>query len=162
MPDNDNDEMMMMMMIMMMMIQGLLAHLTLKHEAVKITEVTDLIVHHEVEKVENVPESQPVVEEVKANVTEGKDEKVVEKAEIVKTESVEEPLQVSITHEDHAGNNSISGYTDNTTSGVFHADITWKCRTCSKTFASEELVKQHVLMFHLMERFDKTAQTLRT
>ena len=98
-----------------------------------------------------------MVEEVKANVTEGKDEKVVEKAEIVKTESVEEPLQVSITHEDHAGNNSISGYTDNTTSGVFHADITWKCRTCSKTFASEELVKQHVLMFHLMERFDKTA-----
>ena len=65
---------------------------------------------------------------------------VVEKVEeeIVKKETIEEPLQVSLTDEDHA-------------------DISWKCKTCSKSFSSEDLVRVHVLMFHLMDRFDNTA-----
>ena len=123
--------------------KGLLAHLTLKHEAVKITEVTDLIVHNELE---DVPETghagQPAAENVEAKTSEDNEEKVevVEKVEedVVKKETIEEPLQVSLTNEDHA-------------------DISWKCRTCSKSFSSEDLVRQHVLMFHLMDRFDKTA-----
>ena len=113
---------------------ALLAHLTLKHTAVKITEVTDLIIHNEDDQI-----VKAVVEaDDKSNSSNSNEDPSDEHKEEIKKETVDQPLPVHITTEDNA-------------------DVTWKCKICKKPFVSEELVRQHVLLFHLQDKFDQLA-----
>ena len=100
----------------------------------KITEVTDLIIHNEDDQ--NV---KAVVEaDDKSNSSNSNEDPSDEHKEEIKKETVDQPLPVHITTEDNA-------------------DVTWKCKICKKPFVSEELVRQHVLIFHLQDKFDQLA-----
>ena len=37
------------------------------------------------------------------------------------------------------------------------ADISWKCKICKESFVTEDLARQHVLLFHMMEKFEELA-----
>ena len=117
---------------------GLLAHLTLKHTAVKISEVTDLIDHNENALDLGAAETaQPSIsDKVPEHKTEESKSEVRE--DIVKKEQVDQPLSVHIQADDTA-------------------DISWKCKVCKKHHDTEEAAKQHVLLFHLLDRFEQLA-----
>ena len=101
-------------------LNSLLAHLTLRHEAIKITDVTDFIIHNE---------NQPKPAE------EGVGEEIKEKEDI-KKETLPSPVEINSD--------------DN-------ADITWKCKVCKKSFTTEDLARQHVILEHLIEKFEEIA-----
>ena len=94
---------------------GILAHLTLKHAAVNITDVTDFIVHHE------KPSAEAPEEGDSAEAGDVKEE-------------VAPALPVQINLDDNA-------------------DITWKCKACKKSFTTEDLARQHVILDHLIDHF---------
>ena len=95
---------------------GILAHLTLKHSAIKITDVTDYIIHKE-------KQATPPVEKI---------------AEVKQKQEVSTVMPVEITSEDSA-------------------DITWKCKSCKKSFRCEDLARQHVILDHLIDNFKNEA-----
>ena len=118
---------------------SLLAHLTLKHSAVKINEVTDLIAHNE-----DFESPAPVVESVNAdnNTLSQSNEKSDEllKEVDIKKENVEVSLgRIEITDDDAAVES-------------------WKCKLCvTGQHTTKESIKQHIILNHLQERFESLA-----
>jgi len=94
---------------------GLLAHLTLKHNAINIMDVTELMLHSDED------EAQPPRD-------------LSDSQSGIKQETVAAPLPVTITEADQAS-------------------VSWKCRNCDSPFNSEDAVRQHVLLSHLLDQF---------
>eukprot|EP00090_Calanus_glacialis_P011405 TRINITY_DN19813_c0_g1_i1.p1 TRINITY_DN19813_c0_g1~~TRINITY_DN19813_c0_g1_i1.p1 ORF type:complete len:1174 (-),score=207.75 TRINITY_DN19813_c0_g1_i1:88-3183(-) len=125
---------------------GLLAHLTLKHNAIKITDVTDLIIHNDeqlLRAVKTEPRTTSLSSESHHSTAEPVDKiKAVETvpllAKQIKQECIDKPLPVRIHKKDQA-------------------HISWKCKECEKSFVSEDGVRQHILLTHLLDQFDEIA-----
>ena len=102
---------------------GLLAHLLLKHSVIKITEVTELMIHNEQNMETNENDDNPATDNV------------------VRVEKIkEEPGKIEINHDDTV-------------------ESSWKCKLCGSKFLLEDLAKQHVLLSHLQQEFEKLAPT---
>ena len=130
---------------------GLLAHLTLKHAAINISDVTDLIIHddeqlHKAAAIMNEPRnpsrnsrnpSRTHSPEVSSSDQANSPEKV--KISKVKLEpGAEQPLQVKISKRDQTS-------------------FSWKCKGCQENFMSEDGLRQHIIMTHLQKEFDSVA-----
>ena len=124
---------------------GLLAHLTLKHNAIKITDVTDLIIHNDeqlLRAVKTEPRTSSLSSESHLSTNDQtKADAVVApliSAKQIKQECIEKPLPVRINKKDQA-------------------DISWKCKECDRNFVNEDSVRQHILLTHLLDQFDEIA-----
>ena len=113
----------------------------------KITEVTDLIIHNEdftpPSSHQKYLQSEKVAPVNKETVKETPEADIKETDTIkpetdIKKEVMEKPMPILISANDAA-------------------DVTWKCKECKETFGTEDLARQHVLLKHLMHMFDKVA-----
>ena len=123
---------------------GLLAHLTLKHAAIKITDVTDLIVHNDELLQSAVIKTEPRTispENIDVSAQKMKEDAVdVVDLDKVKEEPQEQspPKPVKISKRDQTS-------------------FSWKCKACQKNFISEDGLRQHIIMTHLLSEFDTVA-----
>ena len=106
----------------------------------KITEVTDLIIHNEdftpPSSHQKYLQSEKVAPVNKETVKETPEADIKETDAIkpetdIKKEVMEKPMPILISANDAA-------------------DVTWKCKKCKEAFVTEDLARQHVLLKHLM------------
>ena len=121
---------------------GLLAHLTLKHQAIMITDVTDLIIHNDEQLHRASIKSEPMNNSHNHSPEEpssGASSPEKNKTAMVKIEvGAEPPKQVKISKKDQTS-------------------FSWKCKGCKNNFVSEDGLRQHIIMTHLLKEFDSVA-----